>query len=140
MTQGVEEAIANLQTKSKSAGCADAPNYAISTMGPSPFSLAFEGSGDTELISAGFAKDFPTLIVQHHVSANMLPKDIEKAAGLRDTFLKALRDDPTLGGAVDTIVSIRRKFGEMAFGTGTSAFKTIGYQYEIKVKIDLAST
>jgi len=136
MTQGIEEAITSLQTKSTSAGCASAPNTAISQMGPSPFSVAFEGSGETLIHSAGFAEDLAVIIVQHHVSENILPSSIAKAAGLRDTFLKALRDDPQLGGAVNTIVSINRRFGEMKFGN----MATIGYQYEIKVKINLQNT
>jgi len=136
MTQGVELVIANLQTKSKNAGCADAPNYAVDQLGQTPFSLAFEGSGTTEFISAGFAKDFATVIVQHHVSHNITPKDIAKAAALRDPFLKAIRDDPQLGSTCDTVTSVKRRFGAMKLGT----LDTIGYQYEITVKIDLAST
>jgi hypothetical protein len=136
MTQGIEEAITSLQTKSTSAGCVFAPTTAISQMGPSPFSVAFEGSGETLIHSAGFAEDLAVIIVQHHVSESILPASITKAASLRDVFLKALRDDPQLGGAVSTIVSIKRRFGEMTFGK----LQTIGYQYEIKVKINLNNT
>jgi len=131
MTHSIENAIASIQDKSLTAGCADAPDIAISQMGPQPFSLAYEGEARTEMISSGFMQDFPTVIVQHHVSSVILPDSIARAAALRDPFLRALRDDPTLGGTCATIVSIRRKFGEMKFGT----IQTIGYQYEIGLKL-----
>lgn len=133
MAKSVELAIANLQAKSLTAGCANAPSVAIEQMGPSPFSLAFEQSGTTDIESYHFAIDFAVIVVQHHVSRNILPADIAKAASLRDTFLKSIRDDPTLGGTCDTVTSIKRRFGEMKFGT----MSTVGYQYEIGIKIVL---
>lgn len=133
MTQSVELAIANLQSKSTSAGCAQAPAYAIEEMGPSPFSLAYEDSGETFIHAVGFADDTAVLVVEHHVSRSMLPKDIAKAATLRDTFIKAIRDDVTLNGTVDTVSFVRRKFGRMKLGT----MPTVGYRYEIGVKIQL---
>lgn len=131
MVHNIEDAIADLQDKSLTAGCADAPDIAISQMGPQPFSLAYEGEATTDTISSGFMMDFPTVIVQHHVSNIILPDSIARAAALRDPFLRALRDDPTLGGTVASITTVRRKFGEMKFGTMT----TIGYQYEIGLKL-----
>ena len=135
MPQSIELALANLQSKSTTAGCAMAPSVAIEQLGPTPFSLAYEESGVEEFYSVGHAKDRPVLIIEHHVSKSILPKDIAKASALRDVFLKAIRDDPTLGDTCNTVVSVRRRFGKMKFGT----MDTIGYRYEITIDITLSA-
>lgn len=134
MTQSVELAIANLQTKSLAvSGMKEAPSVAVATANQYPFSLAYEEEGEFLLQSVGFAFDLVTIIVEHHVANQVLPKAIALAASLRDPFLRAIRDDPTLGNTVNEVRFIRRRFGRLEFGS----IQTIGYQYRIGIKLTL---
>lgn len=132
MAQTIEDAIANLQDKALAlSGMKEAPDVATATANQFPFSLVYESEAETALESTGFAFDLCTIIVEHHVANQVLPLAIRKAAALRDPFLRALRDDPTLGSTVATIRFIRRRFGRLEFGST----QTIGYQYLIGVKL-----
>jgi hypothetical protein len=77
------------------------------------------------------------IFTEFHVSRQLLPLAIKTAQSFRDPFLKSIMADPTLGGAVSTVISpVLRAFGRLEWG----GVETIGYRFQTQVKILLTST
>ncbi len=134
----LEAAIANLQSKALAlSGMKAAPTDPPEASSVYPFAVSYENTGSLELESFGFANDRAVIFTEFHVSRQMLPLAIKTALSLRDPFLKAIMADPTLGGAVSTVVSpVLRAFGRLEWADTP----TIGYRFMTTVKILLTST
>lgn len=98
-----------------------------------PFTTCFPGTGDILIGNpAGNRRDIHTLILEVHVARKDLPADINRVLPLVDRIGDKLKDDPTLGGNVETIVgSITYVFGPL----GWFGQETIGWQFQVPVKI-----
>jgi hypothetical protein len=131
----INAAITNLVSKvSALPGMKQAPSVPIESAGGCfPFAIVYEYSGSLDTLSAGFANDKATIYVEIHVERALLPEAITKAMTFRDPFLKALISDPNLSGTVSVVNAVRRLFGGMEYGNT----KTIGYRFEIDVKIKM---
>jgi hypothetical protein len=96
-----------------------------------PFAVCFpEGGNFTGNDDAG--KDFHDLVLQIHGTRKDLPRDYAAVIGYIEDVGHALRDDPTLGDNVETIVGeITYSFGVMQWG----GVETLGPQFKFTVKI-----
>lgn len=96
-----------------------------------PFAVTYEASGLLSLASAGWGILTPSTVYSElHVSQTLLDEAIKLAYGFRTPFLKKFISDPTLDGAVETVVEIRYTFGRLEW----SKLSTIGYRFEIVLK------
>jgi hypothetical protein len=132
----IQAAITNLQAKALAlTGVKAAPDKPPEGTGAFPFAVSYERSGTMVLRSANFADDLATIFTEVHVSRQILPVAINTAMALRDPFLVSIRDDPTLGGSISTVREVRRTFGRLEWG----GIETIGYRFEIDIKVTVAS-
>lgn len=129
-------AIAALQVHAKAAGAKDAPPLPAETAIGYPFSVCYPATGSISAETAGAQKDLMTVNLDLHVNRIDLPTDVQTILSFFTAFAPLLIADPTLGGAVDTIVMeqddpIRWNFGQMQY----AEIKTVGLRYAIKLKI-----
>jgi hypothetical protein len=118
-------------------GMRSAPELPPEKAAAYPFAVTFPYQGDWDGLSGGWMIGLHTLATEIHVARKNLPYDVAKVIGYCETFANALLRDPTLGGHVDTINGgIRYTFGPMNWG----GQETIGYRFEINVKVQPALT
>jgi hypothetical protein len=111
-------------------GVKQAPATPTERAGAYPFVIAYEDEGEIANWQAGRADDVFTVFVEFHVARKLLQEDITQAMALRDPFLSAVLADPTLGGSVELVQSIYRKFGYLEYGS----VRTIGYRFALRCK------
>lgn len=132
----VEAAILNIQQKWLAIeGVAAAPDQPTEATAAFPFAMTYERNGDMALHSAGFADQLVYINTEIHIANQMLPASIRLALTFRDPFIKALMNDPQLGGSISTIQTIAWTFGRMEWA-GT---ETVGYRFSLYVKVPIAS-
>lgn len=128
----VKAAISDLQAKALALpGIVSAPESIPENSSAFPFAITYERYGELIPRASAWGDDIVTLVTEMHVSRQFLGVAINTAMELRDPFLKALIEDPTLGGAVSVVNAIRRTFGAMEY----AGQKTVGYRFEIDVKV-----
>lgn len=131
----IEAAITNLQSKLLGlSGMKSAPDKVPEGTGPFPFGVSYERKGELSSHSAAFGDELVTLFSEIHVSRAMLSAAIVQAMSFRDPFLKAVINDPTLGGSIATIRDVRWSFGVLQWG----GVETLGYRFEIDVKVQVS--
>lgn len=112
-------------------GIRSAPEDPPDDMSVYPFAVCFPSNGQLTG-NEDNGKDFHTLILQVHGTRKDLPRDYAAVIGYIETVGHALRDDPTLGGNVETIVGeIEYSFGQMEW----AGVQTLGPQFQFEVKI-----
>lgn len=130
----IEGAISNLQAKLLALpGIKSAPEKPPEAVMAYPFAVSYERTGVFTMESQGIGKDLVTIWCEIHVSRVLLGSAIQTAMAFRDPFLRAIMADPTLGGEVSTVNTIRRTFGQLVWNT----VDTIGYRFEVDVKVKL---
>ncbi len=102
----------------------------VPSMEDTPFAMSWEESGNFVLNSAGWGRADIVLICEIHITVQDLREAINRALLFRNPFLKAIILDPTLGGTIATVTSIKWRFGRMLWNT----VETVGYRFEISVK------
>ena len=131
----VEAAILKLQSKAGAlTGMKAAPDEPPESINVFPFTVSFEDSGSLANWTAQFGNELVVIVTQIHVSRQLLAKAIAVAYAYRDSFIKAVMSDPTLGGSVSTITAINWRFGRLAWG----GIDTIGYEFRIGIKVDIS--
>lgn len=130
---GVLEAIRYIQTDITGlmAGIQDAPPDAVESVDQYPFSVSYLEEGEIEFVSDGWARLFPTIITEIHLSSNMLDEAIQKSMTYFHLFVQAIIADPTLGDNISTIVSGTFLFGRLEWGGD----KNIGLRFRLNVKL-----
>lgn len=130
---GVLEAIRYIQTDITGvmSGIQDAPQDAIESVDQYPFAISYLEEGEIEFMSAGWARIFPTIITEFHLSSNILAEAVQSAMTYFHLFVQALIADPTLGDNISTIVSASFLFGRLEWGGD----KNIGLRFRLHVKL-----
>ena len=82
-----------------------APSYPVEDAGVFPIAIAHVIEGETVLSNATLTSVFPTIAVDFHFNRTDLKKAYTDIDALIVEYSKKLGGDPTLSGAVDTIVS-----------------------------------
>ena len=123
--QGVVENVTGIQA---------APDNPPDAMLAFPFSVTYPGTGTWITESAGQKKGLHNLVCEIHVQdIGGLGVAYQASVGYGDTVPNALMSDPTLGGAVDTIVGeIRYTYGYLRWGSTED--QHLGWRFEITVK------
>ena len=81
-----------------------APSYPVSDAGVLPIAIAHLVSGEAQAISADLFEVFPTVNVDFHFSRISFKQAYTEIDACAVEYLRRLAGDPTLNGAVDTIV------------------------------------
>lgn len=97
-----------------------------------PVAVVYPYEGEIAVVSGGLGRSIHTLqAIIYHARRN-LPKEVAAVEGWPDLVLGVLYDDPTLGGAVDTVVwPMRYRVGMVRYG----ADEYLGVTFDIPVKI-----
>lgn len=139
MTMTLRAAITQLQTHALAAGASEAPIDPPEGNAGFPFSVCYPSTGTIRLEGANTRRDLHSLFLDFHLSRQNLPTDVEAAEVFLEAFPDLLINDPTLGGAVDTIrfdEGITYQFGNLSYGS----LETIGFRFTIPVKIRSIAT
>ncbi len=133
MSLTLQAAIVAIQNKADAlTGVRGAPDYPPEDINVVPFAVTYMSSARHEIGSAGRMTSFFNLVTEIHVSRKDLPRDIAGVIAYADSFPAALRDDPTLGGAITAIVGpVLSLFTPMEW----NSIKTIGFQFTTQVKL-----
>lgn len=131
----LQDAITQLQTIiGELDGIRQAPTTAPDKITQFPFAVAYPGGGSFDLRSSGWYKGLHTIILEVHIARKDLPRDIATAMPFIELIPAALDANPTLNGAVDTIVSpITYQFQELGW---EGDVLTLGFRFNIQVKIN----
>ncbi len=81
-----------------------APDYPVSDASVAPFTIAYIGSGEVMATSGTTTRYIVNLYVDFYTNVQILKDAFTKADAYVMEFPRKLAGDPTLGGAVDTIV------------------------------------
>ena len=132
----LRDAIIALQAHAATAGANEYPDDPVEANVAWPFSVCYPATGRITAESSGIDKALHTLWMDVHVNRQDLPTDVQTMLSFMEAFLPLLVDDPTLGGAVQTILMgeeapITYQFGEMEY----AGVKTVGFRFTITVKI-----
>ena len=100
-----------------------------------PFSVCYNRNGELANQRSGFADELETIILEVHVSRALLSEAVTRALTYHALVLATLIGAPTLGDTVATQNGVRWTFGELGWG----GVVTIGYRYEIDVKMHATS-
>ena len=90
--------------------------------------VCYPGEGEINIKVAGEMQGMHDLVLEIHAGRKNLPTDEAALIQFGDTVPKALLNDRTLGGAVDTFGSIGYKFGTMSY----NGMQTIGWRFTVK--------
>lgn len=130
----IQGAIADLQTTWLAiSGVKSAPTDPPEMANQFPFAVTYENNGKLAQWSAVFGHELATINSELHLTRQNLPSAVSAAMGYRDSFLRAVMADPTLGGNVSTTTDISWEFARLDYGD----VQTIGYRFSIGVKVDL---
>lgn len=118
-------------------GIKAAPDTPPESINQFPFAVTYEGTGTVyidDMYSETFARQTATIVSELHLTRQNLPTAIANAMAYRNSFLDALRDNPTLSGTVMMITQISFQFGKLEYGEDNP---TIGYQFTISADLEL---
>jgi len=118
-------------------GIKAAPDTPPESINQFPFAVTYEGTGTVyidDMYSDTFARQTATIVSELHLTRQNLPTAIANAMAYRNSFLDALRDNPTLSGTVMMITQISFQFGKLEYGEDNP---TIGYQFTISADLEL---
>lgn len=136
-----QAAIARIQAIARAMpGMKEAPAYPPESLNQFPFSLAYLRRGES-VFEAGWRKDLWTIHWELFFARQLLPAVVEKAMPYGALALAALQADPTLGGAVSTIVASQNSPALSEFGWleyGSTADPYLGWRFIITVKQETA--
>lgn len=88
--------------------------------------------GDSEYSAGEGVKDIRTLLAVVYVARGDSQTSENKARPFIDLFENALYKDPTLGGTVDTVITIRHSYGKVLWGLSEWF---IGIRFEVDFKM-----
>lgn len=135
MPQSLVAAIQAIQAHAVAAGAAAAPTYPPEAMSQFPFAVTYPESGWSEDKDAGWGQDVHVVVTEVHYARQLLPRAVEQALPFWEAFTARLANDPTLGGACETIVpgpeGITYRFGRLAYAEE----EHVGWQIRIKLVI-----
>lgn len=144
MAKGLMEAMTRIQALAIQTHSAvkAAPPVATEGGGELPFILSYPATGRARRITSYFQEN-SIIFTELHVGRSLLPEAIKLAVEIHEAFLPKLYNDPTLNGAVDTIIfdedeGVPWTFGELTWGGEVNVH--IGFRYEIPIKIHGAIT
>jgi hypothetical protein len=123
-------AIAKIQAHAIAVGMAEAPTYPLESQEVYPFAIAYDRRGNLIQESAGWGIDMCTVVCEMHFINQYLPLAVTKAMTYRESFIKRIISDPTLGGTVTTINGLRYEFGKL----GDDESADLGYKWEFDIK------
>lgn len=118
-------------------GIKAAPDTPPESINQFPFAVTYEGTGTVyldDMYSGTFARQTATIISELHLTRQNMPTAVASAMAYRNSFLDALRDNPTLSGAVMMIPQVSFQFGKLEYGEDNP---TLGYQFTISVDLEL---
>lgn len=137
MTQSLPTAITNLAAHARSiSGVKMAPDYPPDNIAVFPFAVVYLERGVVMAEAADQSRNINAVIVEFHVNRTLLPAAIQTATTYIESFGDLLVNDPTLGGACDTILmgvseNVTYEFGWMEWG----GVRTIGVRFHVPVKV-----
>ena len=88
--------------------------------------------GDSEYSAGEGVKDIRTLLTVCYVARGDSQTGENKARPFIDLFENAIYADPTLGGTVDTVITIRHSYGKVLWGLSEWF---IGIRFEMDFKM-----
>lgn len=137
MSQSLKGAIAALQTiVGGLSGIRNAPELAPEQLNEFPIAVAYPSKGEIFSQSGVWRKSLHTIALEIHTARKDLPTDISRTINYVELVGDALVTNPTLGGAVDSIVfPLKYGYGELEW---VGDVITLGYQFLITVKINQA--
>lgn len=101
----IDNAINALQAHAlEISGIKAAPQKPVSDAGVLPIAIAYISDGNATPSEASFTREFYTLNVDFHVARISLSQAYTQLNAIIPAYFRKLSGDPTLGGAVDTIV------------------------------------
>lgn len=101
----IDNAVLRLQALAlQVSGIKAAPNYPVEDATVLPLAIAHISSGEGSAQDATFCKLLYTISVDFHVSRISLKQAYKELDAIIPAYHKLLAGDPTLGGAVDTII------------------------------------
>ena len=104
MTTAIDSAVARLQDIAGFAGAKHAPDFPIDDAGILPLSIAHVTGGQSTLDDATQYRNLCNISVDVHFSRISLRKAYQDIDAFVSAFLPRIAADPTLNGAVDTII------------------------------------
>lgn len=119
-------------------GINEAPAELPESMNAFPMAVTYVASGNVSMKSASWCTTFPTLVVEIHFIRANLGMAVTEALPYFEPFIQAILADPKLGGAVDTIDDFNFSFGYLTWN-GMPEIETIGWKFELKVKITVTN-
>lgn len=132
MTTAIETAVAAVQAKAAAlSGIRQAPSQPTDSAGAYPFAITWAAAGSFEQQSLTSRTGLHTIATEIHVARKDLARDLALALPYVQTFPDAILDDPTLGAAVDTVLSVTY-IGQPSNWGGVD---TWCYHFETRVKI-----
>ncbi|MCZ2078370.1 MAG: hypothetical protein LC130_25645 [Bryobacterales bacterium] len=134
MTTTLRAAITQLQVHALASGAQEAPVDPPEGNAGFPFSVCYPGSGTIKSETYNVRRDLASVVLDYHINRQNLPTDVEAVESFLEAFPDLLINDPTLGGAVDTIrfdEGISYQFGEMEY----AGVPTVGLRFTIPVKL-----
>lgn len=105
---------------------------AVDGMAEFPFWMNYLRLGNFQVQSAGWGYGIHTIVSELHVMRGALPDNEAEIRKYLRPYYRALGNDPTIGGTVDTVVAIRYAIRVWEY---TSSEKHVGIEFEIDVKV-----
>lgn len=117
-------------------GVMEAPTYPPESINQFPFAVAYPANGRILGVSAQFRRELHTVFVEFHCARTILPTAVEQAITYLTGFPPLLTADPTLGGAVQTVLMdadqpITYEFGRLNW----NGIDTIGIRFRVTLKL-----
>lgn len=107
MTNAIDNAIARIQDivgALTSVNFKSYPDYPIENADPFPMSIAYIGGGEFRATNATIHHNFPIISVEFHFSRINLKQTYQQINLVVLEFPKRIAGDPTLNGAIDTVI------------------------------------
>lgn len=129
----IDTIIAEIQDCAKAAGASSAPDFPPEQTSVYPFAATWPERAEWTSLYSGAMKGLVTVRTEIHVQRRDLPRDVERANVFAQAFPNEIWSDPTLGGNVDTVLSVSQiEFGPLNWA-GTD---TLGYVFEVYFKVE----
>jgi len=127
----IDDIVGKIQDCATAAGAKFAPDFPPEQAAVYPFVVSWADRGEFTSLSAGAMKCMGVVHTEIHVQRRDLARDVERANAFFQAFPNEIWTDPTLGGYVDTVLSVNViGFGPLNWA-GTD---TLGYTIEISFK------
>lgn len=132
MTKSITGAVAQIQTLAGALeGMRAAPSQPPEQLNVFPFALSYIGQCEVVKPSATLTIHIYTIVTEIHVARKDLPRDVAKLDSYPTLFPDAVWEDPTLDGAVDTVMSCQGNITPMVYG----GIETLAWAFQTRVKI-----